>query len=119
MGSFEGKRGLIFGVANKNSIAWGIAQALAEEGATLGFSYAGEALQKAGNPAGGERGGSSFVEECDVTDDGAIDELFVKVEERHGQNRFSCPLDCVRPAQRTSGADSLKQAAMVFGLRST
>jgi len=46
MGSFEGKRGLIFGVANKNSIAWGIAQALAEEGATLGFSYAGEALQK-------------------------------------------------------------------------
>jgi enoyl-[acyl-carrier protein] reductase I len=42
MGLFDGKKGLVFGVANKNSIAWGIAQALHAEGAELGFSYAGE-----------------------------------------------------------------------------
>ena len=87
MGSFDGKRGLIFGVANKNSIAWGIAQALAEEGATLGFSYAGEMLQKRVTPLA-ESVGSNFVEECDVTDDGAIDELFTKVEERMGRIDF-------------------------------
>ncbi|MFM7174169.1 MAG: SDR family oxidoreductase, partial [Caldilinea sp.] len=46
MGLFSGKKGLIFGVANKNSIAWGIAQALHAEGAELGFSYAGEILKK-------------------------------------------------------------------------
>lgn len=87
MGLYEGKRGLIFGVANKNSIAWGIAQALAEEGATLGFSYAGEILQKRVTPLANGLG-SDFVEECDVTDDAAIDELFTKVQDRFGSIDF-------------------------------
>ena len=87
MGSFDGKRGLIFGVANKNSIAWGIAQALAEEGATLGFSYAGEVLQKRVTPLAGSVG-SNFIEECDVTNDAAIDELFAKVGDHFGNIDF-------------------------------
>lgn len=87
MGLYEGKRGLVFGVANKNSIAWGIAQALAEEGATLGFSYAGEILQKRVTPLANSLG-SDFVEECDVTDDAAIDELFTKVQDRFGSIDF-------------------------------
>lgn len=87
MGLYEGKRGLVFGVANKNSIAWGIAQALAEEGATLGFSYAGEILQKRVTPLANGLG-SDFVEECDVTDDAAIDELFTKVQDRFGSIDF-------------------------------
>lgn len=87
MGLFAGKRGLIFGVANKNSIAWGIAQALAAEGAELGFSYAGEVLQKRVEPLA-ESIGSSFVEECDVTDEDAIDALFEKVADKFGTIDF-------------------------------
>ncbi|MCY3992822.1 MAG: enoyl-ACP reductase [Caldilineaceae bacterium] len=83
MGTFDGKRGLIFGVANKNSIAWGIAQALAEEGAEIGFSYAGDFLEKRVRPLA-EEVGSRFFEECDVTDDAAIDELFVKAGDHFG-----------------------------------
>ncbi len=83
MGTFDGKRGLIFGVANKNSIAWGIAQALAEEGAEIGFSYAGSFLEKRVTPLA-EEVGSRFIEECDVADDAAIDELFVKVGDHFG-----------------------------------
>ena len=83
MGTFDGKRGLIFGVANKNSIAWGIAQALAEEGAEIGFSYAGDFLEKRVRPLA-EEVGSRFIEECDVSDDAAIDELFVKAGDHFG-----------------------------------
>ena len=102
MGSFEGKRGLIFGVANKNSIAWGIAQALAEEGATLGFSYAGEALQKRVPPLANSVG-SSFIEECDVTDDAAIDELFVKVENQFGNIDFLVHSIAFAPREELGG----------------
>ena len=81
MGLYEGKKGLIFGVANKDSIAWGIAKALHEEGATLGFSYAGEILKKRVEPLA-ESLGVTFVEECDLTDDAAIDDLFAKVDNK-------------------------------------
>ena len=57
-------------MANKNSIAWGIAQALHAEGAELGFSYAGEILKKRVEPLA-ESIGAPFVEECDVTSDAA------------------------------------------------
>jgi enoyl-[acyl-carrier protein] reductase I len=87
MGLYTGKRGLVFGVANKNSIAWGIAQALHAEGAELGFSYAGEVLQKRVEPLA-ESLGSQFVEECDVTDDAAIDRLFAKVADGFGNIDF-------------------------------
>lgn len=87
MGLFDGKRGMIFGVANKNSIAWGIAQALAAEGASLGFSYAGEVLEKRVTPLA-ESVGSTFIEECDVTNEEAIDGLFAKVADHFGALDF-------------------------------
>ena len=87
MGLFSGKKGLVFGVANKNSIAWGIAQALHSEGAELGFSYAGEILKKRVDPLAASLG-ATFVEECDVSDDDAIDALFVKVGEHFGKLDF-------------------------------
>ncbi len=87
MGLFSGKKGLIFGVANKDSIAWGIAQALHEEGAEIGFSYAGEILKKRVTPLA-ESVGSDFIEECDLTDDDAIDALFQKVNDKFGALDF-------------------------------
>ena len=74
----HGKRGLIMGVANNHSIAWGIAKALAAEGAELAFTYQGEALGKRVKPLAAEVG-SDFVVPCDVEDivsvDAAMDEL--------------------------------------------
>jgi enoyl-[acyl-carrier protein] reductase I len=64
----QGKRGLIMGVANKNSIAWGIAEILARHGASLAFTYQGEALGKRVGPLA-ESLGSSLVLPCDVEDD--------------------------------------------------
>ena len=87
MGLFDGKKGLIFGVANRHSIAWGIAQAVHAEGATLGFSYAGEILKKRVVPLA-ESIGSTFVEPCDVTDDAAIEALFAKAADHFGTIDF-------------------------------
>ncbi len=84
MGLLTGKTALIFGVANDHSIAWGIAQAFAREGATLGFSYAGEALAKRVKPLA-ESVGSTFVEPCDVGNDGEIAAVFEKVKAAFGQ----------------------------------
>ena len=80
----EGKRALIFGVANDHSIAWGIAQSLHEHGAELAFSYAGEKLERRVRPLA-ESVGSDFVEPCDVSKDEDIDELFDKAADRLGQ----------------------------------
>jgi len=84
MGLMDGKVALIFGVANKNSIAWGITKRFHEEGATIGLSYAGEVLKKRVFPLA-EAIGCDFVEECDVTDDAQIDALFEKAAERFGK----------------------------------
>lgn len=83
MGMLDGKKALIFGVANKHSIAWGIAQAFHEQGAEVGFSYGMDRLEKRVRPLA-ESIGSTFVEECDVTDDEAIDRVFNKVEAEWG-----------------------------------
>lgn len=83
MGLLEGKTALIFGVANKYSIAWGIAQALHREGAELAFSYAIPQLERRVKPLA-ESVGAKVVEECDVTDDEAIDRVFEKVEQTYG-----------------------------------
>ncbi len=83
MGLYDGKTALVFGVANKHSIAWGIARALHEQGAEVGFSYAMERLEKRVRPLA-ESVGSHFVEPCDVTDDAAIDRLFERVAEVYG-----------------------------------
>jgi enoyl-[acyl-carrier protein] reductase I len=83
MGILEGKQALIFGVANKRSIAWGIARAMYREGATIGLSYAGPALLKRLTPLAKEVE-ANFVEECDVTNDEAIENLFTKVDLKLG-----------------------------------
>ncbi len=84
MGLMDGKVVLVFGIANKNSIAWGITQRLHDEGATIAISYAGEALQKRVFPLA-EQIGCDFVEPCDVTDDVQIDAVFDKMRERYGR----------------------------------
>ncbi len=83
MGLMDGKTAVIFGVANRNSIAWGIAQRLHEEGARIGLSYAGEALRKRVLPLA-ESIGCDFAEPCDVTDDTAIDSVFAKASAHFG-----------------------------------
>lgn len=74
-GLMEGKRGLIMGVANQRSIAWGIAQAMANEGAELAFSYQGEAFGQRVKPLA-ESVGSNILVDMDVTDDAALDAGF-------------------------------------------
>ncbi len=83
MGLFDGKTALIFGVANNRSIAWGIAQALQREGCELAFSYGGPPLEKRVRPLA-ESVGAKLVEECDVTDDAAIERVFNRVRETYG-----------------------------------
>ena len=83
MGILDGKKAVIFGVANDHSIAWGIAQALHREGAELAFSYAGESLERRVRPLA-EQVNASFVEECDVTSDEAIERVFAKLAESFG-----------------------------------
>ncbi len=77
----KGKRGLVMGVANDRSIAWGIAKALAEAGAELAFSYQGEAFGKRVLPLA-ESLGSDFLVDMDVTDDAALDKGFAALQER-------------------------------------
>ena len=84
MGLMDGKIVLVFGVANKNSIAWGIARRLHDEGATVALSYAGEALEKRVFPLAKEIN-ADFVEQCDVSSDEELDDLFAKVKERYGR----------------------------------
>ncbi|EPX78432.1 enoyl-ACP reductase FabI [Salipiger mucosus] len=76
-----GKRGLIMGLANDKSIAWGIAKALADAGAELAFSYQGEALKKRVGPLAAQLG-SDIVLPCDVGDEDSIDALFDGLKER-------------------------------------
>ena len=97
MGLFNNKKGLVFGVANKRSIAWGITQALHEEGAELGLSYASPILQKRVLPLAGSIG-CQFVEQCDVTDDTAIDNLFTKAATHFGTIDFL--VHCIAFANR-------------------
>jgi enoyl-[acyl-carrier protein] reductase I len=84
MGLMDGKVALVFGVANKNSIAWGITKRFHEEGATIGLSYAGEILKKRVFPLA-EEIGCDFVEQCDVTSDEEIAALFATAKERYGK----------------------------------
>ena len=77
----RGKRGLIMGVANDRSLAWGIAQALAREGAELAFSFQGEALQKRVRPLA-ESLGADFLIECDVADTASLDACFATLGAR-------------------------------------
>ncbi|AKM08236.1 enoyl-ACP reductase FabI [Pelagerythrobacter marensis] len=80
-GLMAGKRGLIMGLANDKSLAWGIAKKLREHGAELAFSYQGEALAKRVRPLA-EQLDSDFVFECDVSDMDALDDAFARLQER-------------------------------------
>ena len=76
-----GKRGLIMGLANDRSLAWGIARALGDQGAELAFSYQGEALEKRVRPLAAELG-SDFVVDCDVSSMDALDSMFAELGKR-------------------------------------
>ncbi|MDQ1080782.1 enoyl-ACP reductase FabI [Pseudoroseomonas cervicalis] len=82
-----GKRGLIMGVANDRSIAWGIARALAAQGAEIAFTYQGEALEKRVRPLV-ESIGADILLPCDVTDEASIDAVFAALEQRWGKMDF-------------------------------
>ena len=86
-GLMHGRRGLIMGVANSHSIAWGIAKTLAEHGAELAFTYQGDALGKRVAPLAAQLG-SDFVVPCDVEDIASVDALFAQIAERWGSIDF-------------------------------
>ena len=83
----KGKRGLVMGVANERSIAWGITSALAAEGPELAFSYQGEALKKRVEPLAASLG-QPHLYECDVASDESIDALFAALKAEWGQLDF-------------------------------
>ena len=83
MGLLEGKNALIFGLANKHSIAWGITQMFHEQGANIGISYAIPALEKRVTPLA-EEVDAKLLEMADVNDDDAVDAVFKKAEEVFG-----------------------------------
>lgn len=80
----EGKKALVFGVANHRSIAWGIAQAFHEQGATIGLSYAGPVLERRVKPLA-ESIGCTFVEPCDVSKDDEIQRVAEKAADTFGE----------------------------------
>ncbi|MCB0322336.1 MAG: enoyl-ACP reductase FabI [Bdellovibrionales bacterium] len=97
----KGKRGVVFGVANNRSIAWGIAQAAQREGAELAFTYLNEALEKRVRPLA-ESVGSELVLPCDVQNDSDIEAVFAKLKDAWGG------IDFVVHSVAYANADDLK-----------
>lgn len=85
MGMLDGKLGVVFGVANKRSIAWAIAQAWHREGARLAFTYQGERLKENVEELAGTFGADTLILPCDVTQDDQIQSVFSTVGERFGR----------------------------------
>jgi enoyl-[acyl-carrier protein] reductase I len=102
MGLMDGKRGVIFGVANNRSIAWGIAQQLHEAGAELAFTYLNEALEKRVRPLA-ESLGSKVILPCDVGSDDEIAAVFTELEQQWGT------IDFVVHAVAFANRDELKK----------
>lgn len=96
-----GKKGLIMGVANDRSIAWGIARVLAGQGAELAFTYQGDAFGRRAIPLA-ESVGSPIIEDCDVTDIASVDRVFEKIGNTWGE------LDFVVHAMAFSDRNELK-----------
>jgi len=86
-GLMEGKRGLVMGIANDRSIAWGIAKTLAEHGASLAFTYQGDPLERRVRPLAEEAGADLFLP-CDVTDAASLDQTFAAIETEWGGMDF-------------------------------
>ncbi len=93
----HGKRGLIMGVANDHSIAWGIAQALFDQGAELAFTYQSEAIAKRVKPLAGQAG-STLVMACDVENLASVDALFAKLAE--SWDRLDFVVHCIAYSDR-------------------
>src|SRR3954466_2379444 len=87
LGLMRGKRGLIFGVANNRSLAWGIAKACRAQGADVALTYQGDALKKRVEPLAQEIGAQVFGH-CDVTDGATIDAVFATVQKIWGTLDF-------------------------------
>ncbi len=98
----KGKRGLVMGVANDHSIAWGIARALAAHGASLAFTYQGEALGKRVKPLA-QSVGSQLVLPCDVEDPASVDAVFDARARGLGQHRFPRPRHRLFRQERAQG----------------
>src|SRR5881296_1214182 len=84
MSLLAGKTGIVFGVANKRSIAWAIAQAWHKAGATLAFTYQGERLKENVEELAGTFGPETLLMRCDVTKDDEINRVFAEMRERYG-----------------------------------
>ena len=103
MGLLDGKKALIFGVANKDSIAWGIARMMHEHGATLGFSSISDLLERRVRPLA-ESIGSTFVEPCDVQSDEQIAAVFEKWKAAYGDVDILVHALAFAPREAISGA---------------
>ena len=101
LGVMSGKRGLIMGVANERSIAWGIAKMAADHGAELAFTYQGEALLKRLSPLA-QSVNSKMIMQCDVTDENSLETVFNTIRENWGK------IDFVVHAIAYSDKDELK-----------
>jgi enoyl-[acyl-carrier protein] reductase I len=86
-GLMAGKRGIIMGVANNRSIAWGIAKAIHQHGGEVAFTYQGDALKKRVEPLAAEIG-ATLAGHCDVSDEASIDAVFAEIEQRWGKIDF-------------------------------
>ena len=102
MNRFEGKRGLVLGVANKRSIAWAIAQRLADEGAQLAFTYQGERIEKSVRELA-ESVSSPLVTECDVRSDEDVERVV-----RRGRAKRSAALDLLVHSVAFAAAEDLE-----------
>ena len=83
----RGKKGLVMGIANQNSIAWGIASQLAAQGAEMAFTYMGEGLERRVRPLAEQAGVDTLIP-CDVTDDASMDQAFKALEDKFGTLDF-------------------------------
>ena len=108
----ENKKGIIFGVANKRSIAWATAQALHDAGATLAFTYQGERLKENVESLTAGSMSDSLLLACDVTNQAEVDETFKKVGEEFGKLDFLIHSIAYAPREALDG-EYLDSAALV------
>ena len=101
-GLMDGKRGLIMGVANDHSIAWGIAKMLQQHGAEIAYTYQGDALFKRVKPLA-EQTNSDIILPCDVEDIRLVDAVFAEIKERMGNHRFFRPRSRLLRQERIEG----------------
>ena len=108
----QGKRGLIMGLANDRSLAWGIAKALGEQGAELAFSYQGEALEKRVRPLA-EQLGSDLLIDCDVADMDALDTRVRRRCKELGRRSTSSSTRSAFPTRTSCAASSSTPASTI------